>query len=69
MLTDEERSEAVKMLSEAIAASGLSVRKYAADVLVRDEQTVRHWLKGEWSIPEAVVVYLHRQVAKKRLAP
>ncbi len=35
-----------ELLSAAIEASGLSVRQFAADVLIRDPRTVWRWLRG-----------------------
>ena len=51
----------VALLRAAIAASGLSARRYAIDVLTRDERTVRRWLAGKSPIPRAVVVMLAGQ--------
>jgi hypothetical protein len=51
---------AVRLLREAIARSGLSARQYAADVLLRDERTVRRWLAGQSPIPEPVCLFLVR---------
>ena len=42
------------LLSAAIKASGLSVRRFAADVLTRDPRTVWRWLAGENPLPRAV---------------
>lgn len=41
------------LLRAAIAASGLSVRKFAG-VLVRDPRTLFRWLSGESPLPRAV---------------
>lgn len=35
-----------ELLKAAIAASGLSARKFATIVLLRDERTIRRWLHG-----------------------
>ncbi len=35
-----------ELLSAAITASGLSVRQFAREVLIRDPRTVWRWLKG-----------------------
>lgn len=43
------------MLRDAIAASGLSARSFAAFLEV-DERTVRYWLAGERSVPGPVAV-------------
>lgn len=53
----------IAMLSEAIRRSGLSMTQYAERVLVRDERTVRRWLKGERQIPRAVLEALQRGAA------
>ena len=42
-----------ELLRRAIAASGLSVRKFA-DVLIRDPRTLFRWLSGESPLPKAV---------------
>ena len=42
-----------ELLRAAIAASGLSVRKFAV-VLVRDPRTLFRWLSGESPLPRAV---------------
>lgn len=44
----------VELLSAAIKASGLSVRRFAHDVLTRDPRTVWRWLAGENPLPHAV---------------
>lgn len=49
------RQMASDLLREAIAASGLSARQYAVQVLLRDERTVRRWLAGDSPIPKVVV--------------
>lgn len=46
------------LLAKAIEASGLSARRFAAEVLLRDERTVRRWLSGESPIPEPVLRFL-----------
>lgn len=43
-----------ELLSKAIEASGLSVRRFADVVLVRNPRTVWRWLAGENPLPEAV---------------
>ena len=43
-----------ELLSAAIKASGLSVRGFARNVLVRDPRTVWRWLAGENKLPTAV---------------
>lgn len=48
----------VALLREAIDKSGLSARRYAEDVLLRDERTVRRWLAGDSPVPIPVVRFL-----------
>lgn len=49
-----------ELLAQAIAASGLSQRRFAVEVLMRDERTVRRWLAGDRPIPAAVRRFLKR---------
>lgn len=49
------------LLRSAIDASGMSARQYAADVLLRDERTVRRWLAGDSPIPDPVIRFLTRR--------
>lgn len=46
------------LLAEAIEASGLSARRFAAEILLRDERTVRRWLAGDSPIPKPVMDWL-----------
>lgn len=46
------------LLAKAIEASGLSARRFASEILLRDERTVRRWLAGDSPIPEAVLRFL-----------
>ena len=50
-----------KLLRRAIKASGLSNRKYAEQVLTRDERTIRRWLSGKTAIPRAVIAKLEAE--------
>jgi Arc/MetJ family transcription regulator len=43
-----------ELIAAAIKASGLSARKFAVTVLIRDERTIRRWLAGENPLPQAV---------------
>lgn len=43
-----------ELISATITASGLSVRRFAAEVLTRDPRTVWRWLSGENPLPRAV---------------
>jgi len=45
-------------LRRVIEASGLSARRFAREVLLRDERTVRRWLAGDSPIPEPVAAKL-----------
>lgn len=58
-----------QLLEAAIERSGLSARKYAELVLVRDERTIRRWLKGTSPIPKAVREMLQVQAAKPKESP
>lgn len=53
-------TEPTELLRAAIAASGLSARRYATEVLLRDERTVRRWLDGSSPIPDPVMQFLTR---------
>jgi hypothetical protein len=57
-----------ELLAKAIETSGLSARKFAELVLVRDERTVRRWLAGDSPIPKVVREMLRVQVAKGGLS-
>jgi hypothetical protein len=43
-----------QLLSDAIRVSGLSVRRFASEVLTRDARTVWRWLAGSNPLPRAV---------------
>lgn len=47
-----------ELLAKRIEASGLSARRFAREVLLRDERTVRRWLAGDSPIPEPVMAFL-----------
>ena len=49
-----------ELLRVAIAASGLSARRYAEEVLARDERTVRRWISGQSPVPQVVERFLVR---------
>lgn len=51
---------ATEKLRALIDASGMSARRFAQDVLSRDERTVRRWLSGETEIPESAASWLLR---------
>lgn len=46
-----------RLLKKRIRESGLSSRRFAEDVMVRDERTVRRWLEGK-TIPMVVQRWL-----------
>jgi hypothetical protein len=47
-----------RLLRAAIDSSGLSARRFAVRVLLRDERTVRRWLAGDSPVPRAVADWL-----------
>jgi hypothetical protein len=47
-------SDDIELLKRAIAESGLSARRFAVEVLTRDERTIRRWLDGDRPIPRVV---------------
>lgn len=49
------------LLRKRIEASGLSARRFAREVLLRDERTVRRWLAGDSPIPEPVMAFLREE--------
>lgn len=49
------RTEQIQILRDAIKASGLSARRFAVEVMIRDERTVRRWLAGDSPIPRVVL--------------
>lgn len=53
----------IRLLRRAIHRSGLSSRRYAREVLMRDERTVRRWLAGDSPVPSAVVELLRQRMA------
>lgn len=52
------RKEDIAILRTAIDRSGMSDRRFAAYVLVRNERTLRRWLAGDRAIPKAVIEFL-----------
>lgn len=46
------------LVRQRIEESGLSARRFAEEVLTRDERTVRRWVSGESPIPERVQDFL-----------
>lgn len=62
--TDTNRRE---LLEQAIAKTGLSVRSFALNYMVRDERLVRRWLDGEVPIPDVALKKI-RQVIEEEPA-
>jgi hypothetical protein len=58
-LTDGADPAGAAVLRAAIDASGLSARRFAVEILIRDERTVRRWLTGE-PMPSVVREWLAR---------
>jgi hypothetical protein len=58
----------VEVLNRAIEVSGKSHRKFATEVLGRDESTVRRWLAGK-PIPGVVKSYLCRIILSQGEKP
>lgn len=55
-----EQSNHRELLRAAIDRSGLSDRKFATTIMVRDERTIRRWLAGDRAIPVAVMEWVER---------
>jgi hypothetical protein len=49
-----------ELIQAAVAASGLSARRFAERILSRDERTVRHWSSGMSPIPPLARAWLER---------
>jgi hypothetical protein len=58
-----------ELLSLAIKVSGLSVRRFARERLVREPRTVWRWLAGENDLPRAVRETLVEYVATTPMPP
>lgn len=58
----------VELLTAAIAASGLSDRRFAFEVLDVDERSVRRWLAEDRSLPGTVRVVCKAIVADPSVA-
>lgn len=56
------------LLTKAIEASGMSARRFAVRVLIRDERTVRRWLAEKSPMPKPVRDFLTAYVEDHRLA-
>ena len=46
-----------RLLKKRLRESGLSTKRFAAEVMVRDEGTIRRWLAGR-AIPKTVQCWL-----------
>lgn len=53
-----------ELLSAAIKASGLSVRRFAREVLIRDPRTVWRWLADENGLPAVVRTRCEQIIAR-----
>ncbi len=58
-----------ELISRAIAASGLSVRRFAREQLVRDARTVWRWLAGSSPLPRVVRESCEAYLLAHPLAP
>lgn len=47
-----------ELIQSCIKASGLSARRFAVQVLLRDERTIRRWLAGDSPISPIVREFL-----------
>jgi hypothetical protein len=56
--TPKTREEWSALLAQRIQESGLSARRFAAEVLRRDERTIRRWLSCDSPIPAEVQDFL-----------
>lgn len=54
----EGTEDNVALLRRRIEESGLSIRQFALTVVLREDRTVRRWLKGSFPIPEVVLAWL-----------
>lgn len=52
------RAEEIALLERRIDESGLSIRAFAREVLLRDDRTLRRWLAGDNPIPQIVMDFL-----------
>ena len=62
MTDDEQRAADMALIRAAITASGLSTRRFATEVLIREERTIRRWLAGHAPIPKQVRIYLETRI-------
>ena len=55
------RTEQIQLLRDRIEDSGLSVRRFALEILLREDRTVRRWLAGDSPIPRVVLEWLEQR--------
>lgn len=63
---DPAKLEDVPLLREAIRLSGLSDRRFASQVLIRNERTVRRMLAGDSALSSDVRTFLVQYVLDRR---
>lgn len=59
---DRAEPEITALVHKALAASGMSRTRFAREVVVRDERTVRRWLDGG-PVPDVVIDKLRTVLA------
>jgi hypothetical protein len=47
-----------RLLAQRIRESKMSARRFALEVLLREDRTIRRWLKGDAPIPKVVQRWL-----------
>jgi len=52
------QAERIDLLRSRIEASGLSSKRFAVEVLLREDRTIRRWLDGKSPIPKVVLQWL-----------
>lgn len=52
-----------ELIREAVAASGLSARRFAERIMARDERTIRRWVAGDTEIPPVARRWLEDWIA------
>jgi hypothetical protein len=57
-----------ELLRAAILKSGLTVNRFAAEIMSRDERTIRRWLAGQ-PIPQAAKQWLERYTQTQEMKP
>lgn len=59
-MSQPTRREDANLLQRRIEESGLSARRFAYEVLLRDERTIRRWIAGDAPIPQIVMEWLEK---------